>query len=194
MPRTSSIGAVARATSSPNSRATSCSTTGRRGRPRTLRRPATRRRRPRPRARAPPSGATDPSATRTERVIGSSLEAQARDRDHHRVAGPDLRERTRAVDRAPPSAQDQLVGPERGPLRAEQELVPRHRSAPPSGRHQLDVGVVHREHGKRVAGRRPRPEVPAHGPPGADLRGAHRPGGLHEGSARPEVRARSART
>ena len=70
------------------------------------------------------------------------LEADARDRDHHRVAAPDLRERPGPDDGPPLDADDQLVGREARALRPDEELAERDPARPGASRCGHDVGAV----------------------------------------------------
>ena len=109
------------------------------------------------------------------------LQADAGDRDHHRVARPDLRERAGAGRALELDADDQLVGGEARVLGADQELIPGDAARAGAGRRNDDEGLVRREDGDAGPRRRGRCEVAADRRSGADLR---RPdgagGGVHE--------------
>ena len=154
------------------------------------RRPARRSARPRPPAARRPSPArprTPPpraraaaSAPRTRctcpRARRDSVQRERADRDHHRVARPDLRELLRPAARTGihTAAISSSVG-EHVALRPDDELLDRHAAATPRTRLHLDLGAARVQRRQRVTRRRRRSEVPPDRPPVADLRRADRP-------------------
>ncbi len=103
-------------------------------------------------------GTHDGRRDRTERhphrpTVLVDLQAQVRDRDHHRVPRPDLREGAGATRHVPPRAQDQLARLASGLLHAGQVLAPRHRTRRPAGPREDRP----RRPTPRAPGARPRP-------------------------------------
>ena len=122
---------------------------------------------------------------RAEREIDAALllvddQAEAGDRDHHRVAGADLGKAPRAAELSPARTDDQLIGCDRRLLRAGEKRLPGQRSFTASLAAQHDIGVVGRQHRQRVPGRRAGSEVAAHSATVTDLRRTDRARRLHQ--------------
>ena len=127
-------------------------------------------------------------------VLVVGLEADARDRDHHRVAAADLGERTGPWNGPPLDADDELVGSEARSLRPDEELAERDPARPGAGRCGHDGGVVGGEHRNAVARRRRRCEVPADRRAVADLPRKPPSGRRRRGAETPSALPRSGRT
>ena len=102
------------------------------------------------------------------------VQRERADRDHHRVARPDLRELLRPARGRHPHRRDQLVVGEHVALGPDDEVVDRH-AARPAHRRQFDLRADGVQRRQRVARGRGGSEVPPDRPAVADLRRADRP-------------------
>jgi len=96
-------------------------------------------------------------------------EAEAGHRDHHRVACADLGKAARAAKPAPAGPDDQLIGSDRGLLRAGEKRIPGQRAFAAGAASQDHFGVVRRQHRKGIPSGRGGPKVAAHRAAVADL-------------------------
>ena len=95
-----------------------------------------------------------PRTRRSERrsQLPTRREGERADRDHHRVARPDLHERLRCLRGAQPHGGDQLVGLESGLLDAGDELGETD-AALSADRDAFDLGTLDQQRRQRITGR-----------------------------------------